>query len=66
MTDRLPLARPLAALIRGVGAEFLRGDLIEEYRERLESGGSRAGSELAYLLNVLASLLRWWAPSGCG
>ena len=57
-----PLCGALALLIRGSGAEFLRGDLLEEYCERLARGDSRRGAELAYLMNVLASLFRWWTP----
>ena len=62
MRTALPLARPIAALIRGTGAEFVRGDLIEDYRARLEGDASRTAAEIAYLEDVLVSLLRWWMP----
>ncbi len=48
------MARLLTALIRGSGAEFLRGDL--------EEAGRRGPSPARHLLNVLASLLAWYNP----
>jgi putative ABC transport system permease protein len=59
---RPPVFRHLAALIRGAGAEFLRGDLTEEYQDRIARGEPRFRAEAAYLANVLASALRWWSP----
>jgi putative ABC transport system permease protein len=61
--SRLPFFRLLGGLIRGTGSEFLRGDLIEDYRARVACGQSRIGAEAAYLIDVLGSVARWWSPA---
>jgi hypothetical protein len=50
--------RLLAGLIRGDGAEFLRGDLEEAWWRRDEAGGGAR-----WLRDALLTLLAWWRPS---
>jgi putative ABC transport system permease protein len=57
----LPLfARWLIGLIRGDGAEYVRGDLEEEYRRRAFAGESK---RVRWAIDVLLTVLAWWNPA---
>ncbi len=58
------LGRGLAAIIRGRGAEGLRGDLEEAHRRRVASGRKKPGR--AYAADALRSLLSWYSPAEIG
>lgn len=60
-SERLPIAaRVLLTLVRGPGAEFVRGDIEERYRGERDRG--RPGLRRWLIGDVLRTLVAWWAP----
>ena len=65
MSNRPPLpGRLLSSLLRGPDADILRGDIEESFRRRMENGTphARTWAQLAYLIDVLGSVVAWWSP----
>lgn len=56
-------ARLLERLVRGRGAEYLRGDLHESWRRLRDGPGPRWRAERDHLMDVARSVARWWSPS---
>lgn len=64
-TERRPWwpTRMLQSLVRGPGAEYLRGDLHESWRRMVETSGVRWRAEVRHLGDVVRTVARWWSPN---
>ena len=68
-TNREPSELPrldrlvIAVLLRGRGAEFVVGDLVERFDSDLADADMRRGAHRRLRRGVLASALAWWRPS---
>ena len=53
----------VSVLIRGEGAEFLVGDLVERWADDLGGGVAPAEARRRLRRNVLRTMAHWWKPS---
>lgn len=60
------LERMLLRLIRGHGAEFVVGDVLEGYAHDLASGRTAAEARRRLLRQTVVTVVRWWAGAHRG
>lgn len=48
--------------MRGEGADFVIGDVLERFADDIDAGGPRWRARVRFRVHVLTTCLAWWAP----
>lgn len=56
----------LVAVVRGHGADFVIGDVLERFADDVDAGTPLWRARLRFRAHVLSTCLAWWAPGAAG